>query len=224
MARRTQRKGGRRSKRAGRKRRRQRGGFNGTQRLFPANVPTFPPGGMYNPKSITNGLGKGFYYGQNMRPTLQTDILTTNNKGMNKPLKGGRHKKRPACTRGGRRSRRSRGGRRKRTRGGRRRTRGGRRKRTRGGRRRRRTQRGGGVVELIPGGTDARDVVWQTLVGGQNAVNTWRGAPHEAGPLPTQDQYLGRNPKGGSLSPSPLQLSSIISKSNASVASQFGSS
>ena len=221
MARSTRRRGGRRSKRAGRKRRRQRGGFSGTQRLSPGNVPTFPPGGIYNPKSITNGLGKGFYYGQNMRPTLQTDILETNNKGMNKPLKGGRRRRR-----GGRRSRRSRGGRRsRRSRGGRRRrrTRGGRRRRrTRGGRHR--TQRGGGgIVELIPGGTDARDVVWQTLVGGKNAVNTWRGAPKEAGPLPMQDQYQSRNPKGSTLSPSPLEISSIISKSNASVASQFGS-
>ncbi len=220
MARRTRRRGGRRSKRAGRKRRRQRGGFSGTQRLSPGNVPTFPPGGIYNPKSITNGLGKGFYYGQNMRPTLQTDILETNNKGMNKPLKGGRRKRR-----GGRRSRRTRGGRRRRrTRGGRRRrrTRGGRR-RTRGGRRR--TQRGGGgVVELIPGGTDTRDVIWQTLVGGKNAVNTWRGAPKEAGPLPTQDQYQSRVPKGSALSPAPLELNSIISKSQASVAKQFPSS
>ncbi len=208
MARRTRRRGGRRSKRAGRKRRRQRGGFSGTQRLSPGNVPTFPPGGIYNPKSITNGLGKGFYYGQNMRPTLQTDILKTNNKGMNKPLKGGRRKRR-----GGRRSRRTRGGRRSR--------------RSRGGRRRRRTrtQRGGGsLVELIPGGTDTRDVVWQALVGGKNAVNTWRGAPKEAGPLPVENQYQSRLPKGATLSPAPLELSSIISKSNASVASQFGSS
>ncbi len=216
MARRTRRRGGRRSKRAGRKRRRQRGGFSGTQRLSPGNVPTFPPGGIYNPKSITNGLGKGFYYGQNMRPTLQTDILKTNNKGMNKPIKGGRRKRR-----GGRRRTRTR-------RGGRRRTRtrrgGRRRRRTRGGRRRRRTQRGGGsLVELIPGGTDTRDVVWQTLVGGKNAVNTWRGAPKEAGPLPVENQYQSRLPKGATLSPAPLELSSIISKSNASVASQFGS-
>ena len=204
MARRTRRRGGRRSKRAGRKRRRQRGGFSGTQRLSPANVPTFPPGGIYNPKSITNGLGKGFYYGQNMRPTLQTDILKTNNKGMNKPIKGGRRKRR--------------GGRRRSRRGGRRR------RRTRGGRRRRRTQRGGGsLVELIPGGTDTRDVVWQALVGGKNAVNTWRGAPKEAGPLPVEDQYQSRLPKGSSLSPAPLELNSIIGKSNASVASQFGS-
>jgi len=52
----------------------QRGGSK-LGRLYPA--PAFPPGGMYQPGSATNGLGKGYYYGKLQKPCLP-DPKSTN--------------------------------------------------------------------------------------------------------------------------------------------------
>jgi len=48
--------------------------------LNPSNYPNpFPKGGPYNPGSITNGLGKGFFYPNNTDPSLPNPKSTNSN-------------------------------------------------------------------------------------------------------------------------------------------------
>ena len=173
---------GRRSRRGGR--RAQRGGYF-LGRLYPA--PAFPPGGDYKPGSSTNGLGGGRYYGKLQKPCLP-DPASSNRIVPLKNQGGGRRRK----------------GRKRRTR-----------RRRRGGKRRTRAQRGGfhvpgvkttksgqihvsdgkymkefgiplwEVVEVVPGGTDVRDVMWGTQAGLKNVWNTWWGNAPVNSPNPS---------------------------------------
>ncbi len=161
---------GRRKTRGGR--RTQRGGYF-LGRLYPA--PALPPGGDYKPGSSTNGLGGGRYYGKLQKPCLP-DPATSNRIV---PLKGQGGGRRRRSRR--RRSRRRRRGRRTRA------QRGGFNvpgvKTTKGGRMRvsdAKYMREFGiplweVVEVVPGGTDIRDVAWNAQAGLKNVWNTWWG-------------------------------------------------
>ena len=51
-----------------------------TRMLTPSNYPNpFPKGGPYNPGSLTNGLGKGFFYKNNTDPSLPNPKSTNSN-------------------------------------------------------------------------------------------------------------------------------------------------
>ena len=155
----------RRTRRRARKVRRWRGGagrinFGVTGTYAP--VPAFPPGGPYQPASVTNGLGKGFYYSKNNKvvdPPINISARAV-------PGGGGRKKRRRRTIKRRRRGRNTR-----------------RRRARRGG--------SSTLVNSLPGGGDARDIWWSAKNSVRNLWNTWNGQPKNISSSPSV-QPIGR--------------------------------
>ena len=148
----------RRTRRRIRKVRRWRGGAGrinfGITGTYPP-VPAFPPGGPYQPASVTNGLGKGFYYSKNNKVVDPPINISA------RAMPGGRRRKK--YRRATKRRRRARNTRRRRARGGGSST----------------------LVNSLPGGSNARDVWWAVKSGARNLWNTWNGQPKNMSSSPS---------------------------------------